>query len=252
MGSGFEHAALVVFTTLAPMGAGAFIVLTYAFLAASKAGRKAPRPLDRAAAGSTGRGLCGCVHAPGQPSGSFRGIRGRGILAAFERDPGGRAVRRSGCDLLGAWPGRKAVRRRASRVPDCAVGSGRRVLGVLRPGVHDAHHPHVEHPDVHCPDGGLHGGRRHGAGILHCRIRPGRTAKGAGIDSSGPHAGRRCSSLCGFGMQIAGVEASNIWGSAAQLVPAIGMMLAAFAACGLLGQCWPTSRRRRRSRRRLW
>ena len=40
----------------------------------------------------------------------------------------------------------------------------------------------------------------------------------------------------GFGMQIAGLEGiRNIWGSAAQLVPAIGMMLAAFAACGLLG-----------------
>lgn len=31
MGTGFEHAALAVFTTLAPMGAAAFLALTYAF-----------------------------------------------------------------------------------------------------------------------------------------------------------------------------------------------------------------------------
>ncbi len=31
MGSGFEHAALAVFTTLAPMGAASFIALAYAF-----------------------------------------------------------------------------------------------------------------------------------------------------------------------------------------------------------------------------
>ena len=33
MGTGFEHTALAVFTTLAPMGAGAFIALAYAFVA---------------------------------------------------------------------------------------------------------------------------------------------------------------------------------------------------------------------------
>ena len=33
MGTGFEHTALAVFTTLAPMGAGAFIALAYAFIA---------------------------------------------------------------------------------------------------------------------------------------------------------------------------------------------------------------------------
>ena len=46
MGSGFEHAALAVFTTLAPMGAGAFIVLTYAFLA-GKPDQAAAKRLDR-------------------------------------------------------------------------------------------------------------------------------------------------------------------------------------------------------------
>ena len=36
MGTGFEHTALAVFTTLAPMGAGAFIALAYAFIAGAR------------------------------------------------------------------------------------------------------------------------------------------------------------------------------------------------------------------------
>ena len=37
MGTGFEHTALAVFTTLAPMGAGAFIALAYAFIEIGRA-----------------------------------------------------------------------------------------------------------------------------------------------------------------------------------------------------------------------
>ena len=38
----------------------------------------------------------------------------------------------------------------------------------------------------------------------------------------------------GFGVQIAGLDAiRNIWSSAAELVPAIWMLLGAFAVCGL-------------------
>ena len=46
MGTGFEHTALAVFTTLAPMGAGAFIALAYAF-AVGKPDEEAARRLDR-------------------------------------------------------------------------------------------------------------------------------------------------------------------------------------------------------------
>lgn len=46
MGFGLEHAALAVFTTLAPMGAGAFIVLAYAFIA-EKPDEMSAKRLDR-------------------------------------------------------------------------------------------------------------------------------------------------------------------------------------------------------------
>lgn len=46
MGSGFEHAALAVFTTLAPMGAASFIALAYAF-AAGKVDDAAAKRVDK-------------------------------------------------------------------------------------------------------------------------------------------------------------------------------------------------------------
>ena len=46
MGTGFEHTALAVFTTLAPMGAGAFIALAYAFFVGAPDDAAAKR-LDR-------------------------------------------------------------------------------------------------------------------------------------------------------------------------------------------------------------
>lgn len=238
MGSGFEHAALAVFTTLAPMGAGAFIVLTYAFLA-GKPDQAAAKRLDRWTAlplAVLAVGFAGAFMHLASPLGAF------GVFAGVGSSPLSNEILAGVLFVVAAviyW-----ALGLAGKLPEGARRAFLIALSVLAVvfsafcGL--AYMMHTI-PTWNTPTSIVQmvGFMVAGGTVLgFCTVGFAQVGlpKGAGTIALALTLAGVVVASAGFGMQIAGLEGiRNIWGSAAQLVPAIGMMLAAFAACGLLG-----------------
>ncbi len=238
MGNGFEHVALAVFTTLAPMGAMAFIALTYAFIA-GKPDAEAAKRLDRWTALPLAVLLVGFIGAflhLASPLNAF------GVFAGVGSSPLSNEI------LVG--------------VVFCVVALVYWVLGLvgkLSEGVRKVFlialsalsvlfavfcglaYMMYTIPTWNTPLSvvqmvgyGLAGGTVLG----FCTVGFARIGlpKGAGVIALVLALAGVVVGSIGFGLQIAGLESiRNIWSSAAVLVPAIGGMLAVFAVCGLIG-----------------
>lgn len=238
MGSGFEHAALAVFTTLAPMGAGAFIVLTYAFLA-GKPDQAAAKRLDRWTAlplAVLAVGFTGAFMHLASPLGAF------GVFAGVGSSPLSNEILAGVLFVVAAviyWV--LGLAGKLSEGARRAFLIALSVLAVVFSAFCGLAYMIHTIPTWNTPTSIVQmvGFMVAGGTVLgFCTVGFAQVGlpKGAGTVALALTLAGVVVASAGFGMQIAGLEGiRNIWGSAAQLVPAIGMMLAAFAACGLLG-----------------
>ena len=238
MGSGFEHAALAVFTTLAPMGAGAFIVLTYAFLA-GKPDQAAAKRLDRWTAlplAVLAVGFAGAFMHLASPLGAF------GVFAGVGSSPLSNEILAGVLFVVAAviyWV--LGLAGKLSEGARRAFLIALSVLAVVFSAFCGLAYMIHTIPTWNTPTSIVQmvGFMVAGGTVLgFCTVGFAQVGlpKGAGTVALALTLAGVVVASAGFGMQIAGLEGiRNIWGSAAQLVPAIGMMLAAFAACGLLG-----------------
>ncbi|MBU5406560.1 dimethyl sulfoxide reductase anchor subunit [Paraeggerthella hongkongensis] len=238
MGSGFEHAALAVFTTLAPMGAGAFIVLTYAFLA-GKPDQAAAKRLDRWTAlplAVLAVGFAGAFMHLASPLGAF------GVFAGVGSSPLSNEILAGVLFVVAAviyWA--LGLAGKLSEGARRAFLIALSVLAVVFSAFCGLAYMMHTIPTWNTPTSIVQmvGFMVAGGTVLgFCTVGLAKVGlpKGAGTVALALTLAGVVIASAGFGMQIAGLEGiRNIWGSAAQLVPAIGMMLAAFAACGLLG-----------------
>lgn len=238
MGSGFEHAALAVFTTLAPMGAGAFIVLTYAFLA-GKPDQAAAKRLDRWTAlplAVLAVGFAGAFMHLASPLGAF------GVFAGVGSSPLSNEILAGVLFVVAAviyWA--LGLAGKLSEGARRAFLIALSVLAVVFSAFCGLAYMMHTIPTWNTPTSIVQmvGFMVAGGTVLgFCTVGFAQVGlpKGAGTVALALTLAGVVVASAGFGMQIAGLEGiRNIWGSAAQLVPAIGMMLAAFAACGLLG-----------------
>ncbi|MDY3981915.1 dimethyl sulfoxide reductase anchor subunit family protein [Paraeggerthella hominis] len=238
MGSGFEHAALAVFTTLAPMGAGAFIVLTYAFLA-GKPDQAAAKRLDRWTAlplAVLAVGFAGAFMHLASPLGAF------GVFAGVGSSPLSNEILAGVLFVVAAviyWA--LGLAGKLSEGARRAFLIALSVLAVVFSAFCGLAYMMHTIPTWNTPTSIVQmvGFMVAGGTVLgFCTVGFAQVGlpKGAGTIALALTLAGVVVASAGFGMQIAGLEGiRNIWGSAAQLVPAIGMMLAAFAACGLLG-----------------
>lgn len=238
MGSGFEHAALAVFTTLAPMGAGAFIVLTYAFLA-GKPDQAAAKRLDRWTAlplAVLAVGFAGAFMHLASPLGAF------GVFAGVGSSPLSNEILAGVLFVVAAviyWA--LGLAGKLSEGARRAFLIALSVLAVVFSAFCGLAYMMHTIPTWNTPTSIVQmvGFMVAGGTVLgFCTVGLAKVGlpKGAGTVALALTLAGVVVASAGFGMQIAGLEGiRNIWGSAAQLVPAIGMMLAAFAACGLLG-----------------
>lgn len=238
MGSGFEHAALAVFTTLAPMGAGAFIVLTYAFLA-GKPDQAAAKRLDRWTAlplAVLAVGFAGAFMHLASPLGAF------GVFAGVGSSPLSNEILAGVLFVVAAviyWA--LGLAGKLSEGARRAFLIALSVLAVVFSAFCGLAYMMHTIPTWNTPTSIVQmvGFMVAGGTVLgFCTVGFAQVGlpKGAGTIALALTLAGVVVASAGFGMQIAGLEGiRNIWGSAAQLVPAIGMMLAAFATCGLLG-----------------
>lgn len=238
MGSGFEHAALAVFTTLAPMGAGAFVVLTYAFLA-GKPDQAAAKRLDRWTAlplAVLAVGFAGAFMHLASPLGAF------GVFAGVGSSPLSNEILAGVLFVVAAviyWV--LGLAGKLSEGARRAFLIALSVLAVVFSAFCGLAYMMHTIPTWNTPTSIVQmvGFMVAGGTVLgFCTVGFAQVGlpKGAGTVALALTLAGVVVASAGFGMQIAGLEGiRNIWGSAAQLVPAIGMMLAAFAACGLLG-----------------
>lgn len=238
MGSGFEHAALAVFTTLAPMGAGAFIVLTYAFLA-GKPDQAAAKRLNRWTAlplAVLAVGFAGAFMHLASPLGAF------GVFAGVGSSPLSNEILAGVLFVVAAviyWA--LGLAGKLSEGARRAFLIALSVLAVVFSAFCGLAYMMHTIPTWNTPTSIVQmvGFMVAGGTVLgFCTVGFAQVGlpKGAGTVALALTLAGVVVASAGFGMQIAGLEGiRNIWGSAAQLVPAIGMMLAAFAACGLLG-----------------
>lgn len=238
MGSGFEHAALAVFTTLAPMGAGAFIVLTYAFLA-GKPDQAAAKRLDRWTAlplAVLAVGFAGAFMHLASPLGAF------GVFAGVGSSPLSNEILAGVLFVVAAviyWV--LGLAGKLSEGARRAFLIALSVLAVVFSAFCGLAYMMHTIPTWNTPTSIVQmvGFMVAGGTVLgFCTVGFAQVGlpKGAGTVALALTLAGVVVASAGFGMQIVGLEGiRNIWGSAAQLVPAIGMMLAAFAACGLLG-----------------
>ena len=238
MGSGFEHAALAVFTTLAPMGAGAFIVLTYVFLA-GKPDQAAAKRLDRWTAlplAVLAVGFAGAFMHLASPLGAF------GVFAGVGSSPLSNEILAGVLFVVAAviyWA--LGLAGKLSEGARRAFLIALSVLAVVFSAFCGLAYMMHTIPTWNTPTSIVQmvGFMVAGGTVLgFCAVGFAQVGlpKGAGTVALALTLAGVVVASAGFGMQIAGLEGiRNIWGSAAQLVPAIGMMLAAFAACGLLG-----------------
>lgn len=242
MGSGFSEAPLAVFTTLAPMGAAAFIVLAAAlFMAADKLDEAALRRLDKWTSLPVAVLAVGFIGAffhlanPLNAFGVFAGVGASplsneilmGVLTALV------CVVYWACGLAGKLGGATSGVRRGLAAA-CAV------MAVVFAVFCGMAYMMGTIPTWNTPLSvvqmlgfALVGGAVLGAATLaFAKVElPQVNAFAVAMAVAGVVV-----ALVGLGVQAAGLDGiRNIWGSAAQLVPAFGGIIAAFAVCGLVG-----------------
>lgn len=237
MGNGFEHAALAVFTTLAPMGALSFIVLTYAFVT-GKPNAEATKRLDHWTALPLAVLIVGFMGAFMHLASPLNAL---GVFAGVGSSPLSNEI------LVGVvfavvsvvyWALALAGKLTSSlRVGLLAALS---VLAIIFAAFCGLAYMMYTIPTWNTPLSiiqmvgyGLAGGTV--LGFLTIGLAKVELPKPAGIVALALALTGVVVGSVGFGLQIAGLEAiRNIWSSAAALVPAIGGLLAAFAACGII------------------
>lgn len=238
MGNGFEHAALAVFTTLAPMGAASFIALAYAF-AVGKPDAEAAKRLDRWTVlplAVVAIGFIGAFCHLANP------LNALGVFAGVGTSPLSNEV------LVGVVFVAAAVVYWVLALAGALKGAARTgflaVLSVLAlvfavfcgmaylmPTIPSWNTPMSI---VQMVGYALAGG----AVLGFCTVGLARVdmPKQAGAFALAMALAGVAVGAVGFGAQIAGLDAvRNVWGTAAQQVPAIGALLAVFAACGVIG-----------------
>lgn len=237
MGTGFEHTALAVFTTLAPMGAGAFIVLAYAFIAGTPDDAAAKR-LDRWTAlplAVLAVGFLGAFMHLASPLNAF------GVFTGIGSSPLSNEI------LVGvvfallalaywalALAGKLTLPLRKGMLAALAV------LAVVFAAFCGLAYMMYTIPTWNTPLSVvqmvgylLAGGTVLGfctAGFARVELPKSAGTVALALTLAGVAIG-----TIGFGVQIAGLDTiRNIWSSAAELVPAIWVLLGAFATCGLI------------------
>lgn len=248
MGSGFEHTALAVFTTLAPMGAGAFIILAYAFIA-GRPDEAAVKRLDRWTAlplGVLATGFLGAFMHLASPLHAF------GVFAGVGSSPLSNEI------LVGVVFAAAAilywVLALAGKLSDRARKPYLIVLSVLALAfaafcglaymMHTIPTWNTPLSIVQMVGYALASGTLLGfctVGFAKVGLPKGAGAVVATLVAAGVAIG-----AIGLGMQIAGLDGiRNIWGPASELVPDIGAMLGAFVVCGLVaaGIAYASSRK---------
>lgn len=238
MGSGFEHAALAVFTTLAPMGAGAFIALAYAFIAGSLDEASAKR-LDRWTAlplAVLAAGFVGAFMHLASPLNAF------GVFAGVGSSPLSNEI------LVGVAFALVALVYWALALTG-KLGAGARkallvalaALAVVFAAFCGLAYLMYTIPTWNTPLSVVQmlGYMLAGGTVLgFCTVGLARVElpKSAGTVALTLAAAGVLVGAVGFGAQIAGLGSiRNIWTSADQLVPAIWLLLAAFVGCGAVG-----------------
>lgn len=240
MGSGFAEAPLAVFTTLAPMAAASFIVLAYAFLA-GKPSDEAAKRLDRATALPAIVMLAGFIGAfthLASPLNAF------GVFAGIGASPMSNEIVAALAFALVAvvyW-----VLALAGKLP--ANGGARKgflvvlsVLAVVFAVFCGLAYMMYTIPTWNTPLSivqmvgfALAGGTVLGfctLGLAKVELPAGAGGVAVALTIAGTVVG-----LVGLGVQAMGLgDIRNIWGSAAELVPAFGGIVAAFGACGIAG-----------------
>lgn len=237
MGTGFEHTALAVFTTLAPMGAGAFIALAYAFIAgapdetaAKRLDRWTALPLAVLAAGFLGAFMH--LASPLNAFGVFAGVGASPLSneilvgVAFA----GVAVVYWALALAGKLP---VKARKGLLIALSALAAVFAVFCGLAYMMYTIPTWNTPLSIVQMVGYLLAGGTVLGfctIGLSQVGLPKGAGTVAVALTLAGVAVG-----VAGFGVQIAGLDAiRNIWSSAAVLVPAIWALLGAFAACGLV------------------
>lgn len=237
MGSGFEHTALAVFTTLGPMGAGAFIALTYAFIA-GQPDEAAAKRLDRWTAlplAVLAVGFLGAFMHLASPLNAF------GVFSGVGASPLSNEI------LVGVTFAVLAVvywvLALAGKLPFALRKTLLVVLAALA--VVFAAFCGLAYMMYTIPTWNtplsivqMVGYMLAGGTVLgFCTVGFAQVGlpKGAGTVALALTLAGVAVGTVGFGVQIAGLDAiRNIWSSAAELVPAIWMLLGAFAVCGLV------------------
>lgn len=238
MGSGFEHTALAVFTTLAPMGAGAFIALAYAFIvgapdqaAAKRLDRWTALPLAVLAAGFLGAFMH--LASPLNAFGVFAGV-GTSPLSNEILVGVAFAVLAVAYWVLALTGKLSFGARKTLLIVLAALSLVFAVFCGLAYMMSTIPTWNTPLSIVQMVGFQLAGGTLLGfctVGFAQVGLPKGATMTAVALVLAGVVVG-----TVGLGVQIAGLDGiRNIWGSASSLVPAIGALLATFAVCGLAG-----------------
>lgn len=249
MGTGFEHTALAVFTTLAPMGAGAFIALAYAFFVSAPDDAAAKR-LDRWTALPLvvlAVGFLGAFMHLASPLNAF------GVFTGVGSSPLSNEI------LVGVAFAALAVVYWVLALAGKLSPSVRKgllaalvVLAVVFAAFCGLAYMMYTIPTWNTPlsivqmEGYMLAG---GTVLGFCTVGFAQVSlpKGAGAVALALTLAGVAVGTVGFGVQIAGLDAiRNIWSSAAELVPAIWVLLGAFAACGIVASALTYSAAKRR------
>lgn len=238
MGSGFEHTALAVFTTLAPMGAASFIALAYAFIA-GKPDDAASKRLDKWTAVPAVVMLAGFIGAfmhLANPLNAFGIFAGVGTSPLSNEIVVGLAF---AALALVYWV--LALAGKLSGTVRSAFLVVLSVLALVFAAFCGLAYMMDTIPTWNTPLSvvqmigyALAGGTVLGfcvVGLAQVELPKGADTVALAFVLVGVVVG-----AAGFGAQIAGLEnLRNIWGTAAALVPAIGALLGAFMVCGVAG-----------------
>lgn len=238
MGTGFSDAALAVFTTLAPMGACAFIVLATAFAAQTIEGEKA-KGVDRMTMIPLLFLLVGFIGATFHLANPLNAIH---VAAGIGKSPLTNEVMVGGLFFLAAivyWimAMRGALKPNARKIFLVVLAVWAAIFALFCGFAYLMN----TIPTWNTPWTVV---QMLGYGLLGGALVGSLTLRAAGIELQGKVAqialiqaaiGLACG-LAGFGGQIvAAGTMANIWGTAISLVPAIWGLFALFAACGAAG-----------------
>lgn len=238
MGSGFEHAALAVFTTLAPMGAASFIALAYAF-ATGKIDDDAAKRVDKMTAIPAVVMLVGFIGAFMHLASPFAAL---GVFGGIGSSPLSNEIVAALAFCVVAivyW-----ALALAGKLP--AAGGARKallivlaVLSLVFAVFCGLAYMMDTIPTWNTPASivqmlgyAIAGGAAVGFTVLgFARVELSENAAkiAPGIVAAGVVVG-----VAGLAVQFAGLGSiRNIWGPASDLVPAFGLLIALFAVCGI-------------------